>query len=59
MITQRGKEMDLETLKQAKPYIRSILAFLLKLRVPTNPATSCYCDADDFISQLERDVKDA
>lgn len=51
-------EKDLETLEQAKPYIRSILAFILKLRMgSTWGEDTCYKTADSFIRQLEYDVK--
>ena len=57
---------DLETLAAGKPFIRSILAFLLYLRFggPTTSAKPCnynigeaYCEADHFLDNLEKDVQ--
>lgn len=54
-----NKEVDLETLKQGRPYIRSILAVVFKIRFSTWDTTQCYTQADVFIKQLERDVKES
>ena len=52
-----NNKADLETLKQGKPYIRSILAVVFKLRFGLWDVTQCYTQADVFIKKLEEDVK--
>ncbi len=47
---------DLDTLKDAKPFLRSILAFLVYLRY-ASPYDTCYAKADSFIAQLEADLE--
>lgn len=54
---------DLEDLKQARPYIRSVVALALYLRFggsfagkPTPTVDDCYRAADLFVDQLEADV---
>lgn len=54
-----NKEVDLATLKQGKPYIRSVLAFILRLRFGNWDVSNCYTTADVFITQLERDIKES
>ena len=46
---------DLEALAQGLPYIRSIMAFLIHLRL-TDPPPKCYAKADEFIAQLKADL---
>ena len=48
---------DLETLRKARPYLRSLLAFFVHLRSPEVPAANCYVTADQFLVQLEHDIK--
>lgn len=49
---------DLEVLKQAKPFIRSILAFIVYVRFGTMRSTDeCYINADKFIDRLEKDLR--
>jgi hypothetical protein len=51
-------QADLETPKQGKPYIRSILAVLFKLRFGSMwDKDDCYKQADLFVKQLEDDVR--
>ena len=52
-----NNKADLETLKRGKPYIRSALAFILRLRFPTYTFEQCYSEADKFSKKLEEDVK--
>jgi hypothetical protein len=49
---------DRAIMSAAKPYIRSIAAFLLALRFGTAWTTDqCYKQADKFIAQLEDDLR--
>jgi len=43
--------------KQASPYIRSILAFLFRMRYTMWDHTHCYKEADKFIAQLKEDIE--
>lgn len=55
-----NKELDLATLNQGKPYIRSILAVVFKLRFGGMwGVEECYTQADIFIKQLDRDIKES
>lgn len=57
---------DLQTIKKARPYIRSIASFILFLRFGAVASHSdgsikeqirgCYTMADEFAAQLEEDV---
>lgn len=50
-------QQDLKNLKQATPYVRSILSFCLYITfggLRTTP--DCYKKADEFIKQLTSDV---
>lgn len=56
------KTSDLETLAQAKPYIRVILAFISHIRYGYQHSGATVADyhftnADIFIQQLEDDLK--
>jgi hypothetical protein len=51
---------DLEVFEQARPYIRSVLAFLVLLRFgefPTRPNTP-YEVADTFLDRLRTDIQE-
>jgi hypothetical protein len=60
-------KQDLETLKAGKPYLRSILAFLIYMRfgsIPDKdegmgekPLQGAYALADYFLNQLKKDVE--
>ena len=52
---------DLEALMKARPYIRSVLAFLIYLRngEKLNGLTAAYCKADEFLGALHDDVQRA
>ena len=50
---------DLKVLTEGKPFIRSVLAFLIYLRFGRTEIKNtpmCYAQADDFINQLEKDL---
>jgi len=49
---------DREIVAKAKPFIRSVLAFLIYLRRGAAPGSvvECYPDADNFIAQLQQDM---
>lgn len=50
---------DLKTLEEGKPFIRSVVAFILYLRFgSTWPIDSCYRKADEFIGALKNDLKE-
>ena len=49
---------DLETLKKARPYLRTILAILFKLNRIKNSVEEDYKLADVYLRQLEKDIKD-
>lgn len=64
----QDREDDREVVQQAKPFIRSIAAFLLYLRFGSpaheeNPNVFCYTvakahdDADRFLKVLDEDLK--
>lgn len=57
----RQQEEELAVLKQARPYIRSLLAFILHIKfageVDDWSEEMAYEEADRFIRQLENDVK--
>ena len=46
---------------QARPYVRSVLAFLIYLRngEKLNGLTAAYCKADEFLGALHDDVQRA
>lgn len=49
---------QLEDLKAAKPYLRTLLAFVLYASRPVQFSQAmAYAKADDFLSQLEDDVR--
>lgn len=50
-------EKDLETVRQARPYIRTVMAFLFSLKEPYASVQSCYGRADMFLDQLEKDIE--
>jgi hypothetical protein len=52
---------DLEVLRQARPYVRSVLAFLIYLRngEKLNGLAASYCKADEFLGVLHDDVEKA
>ena len=52
---------DLEVLRQARPYVRSVLAFLIYLRngEKLNGLTAAYLKADEFLGHLHDDVEKA
>jgi hypothetical protein len=54
-----NKSEDLEVIRQARPYVRSILAFVAFLRWgrEKRDAAFCYEMADVFLDQLRADVK--
>lgn len=54
-----GKLKDLAVLKAARPYVRSILAFLIGVRLgfASSQVGIYYHMADQFIAQLVEDVK--
>ncbi len=54
-----NRNTDKDTLEAGKPYLRSILAFLLYLRYENMHIATAYTTADEFIGQLEIDVSDA
>lgn len=43
-------------LSQARPYLRTAIALLMKLRSPDATAAICYDQADLFVDRLEKDV---
>jgi hypothetical protein len=49
---------DKQVLAEAKPFIRSVLAFLMFTFRGTGLASigQCYGDADTFIAELEKDL---
>lgn len=51
---------DLETLNDAKPFLRGVLAFLVYLVKAKDKAQieDCYTAADRFIGKLEEDLKE-
>lgn len=50
-----NRNQDLRDFEEAKPYLRSALAFLAYLRRDT--VEGCYEIADLFLSKLEEDLK--
>lgn len=49
---------DLKTLQEARPYIRSALAFLVFMRLGICENDAQYYEtADVFLNQLERDLR--
>ncbi len=53
----KNRPDDLEMLQDAKPFLRSILAFLLYLRFGQNTTEAGYPMADYFLSRLEADLE--
>jgi hypothetical protein len=61
----KASEEDLATLKQATPYVRSALAFLLFMRfglfkgvTPEDAVAQCYAGADMFLQRLHKDLRE-
>ncbi len=52
----KNRADDLEMLQEAKPFLRSILAFLVNLRYEQTVEES-YAEADMFLAQLEADLE--
>jgi hypothetical protein len=50
-----NREEDKATLEEARPFIRSILAFSIYLRYSAK-TQDCYGLADEFIDQLKKDL---
>lgn len=54
-------QADVDTLKQARPYLRALLAFAFRLRYGGSPhlwtTVRCYSEAEEFIQTLIVDVK--
>ncbi len=50
----KRQESDLEDFREGKPYIRTALAFLLRLK--NYDFREAYQEADRFIDQLEKDI---
>lgn len=48
---------DVEELRKARPYIRSVLAFLIYMRYEGAPSDMSYRIADAFIDQLAADLE--
>ena len=48
---------NLETFAQARPFLRTAMAFLLHMRDLSMPGPVCYVAADHFLDQLETDLK--
>jgi hypothetical protein len=53
-----NRKDDLDILKEGKPFILGILAFLVYLRFgSTKSVDNCYAVADKFIRKLETDLE--
>lgn len=53
----RAMKADVEELRKARPYIRSVLAFLIYMRYEGAPSDMSYRIADAFIDQLAADLE--
>lgn len=51
-----AKPADIEMVKEALPYLRSLVALVIYLRSPINGIDESYKRADKFISQLQADL---
>jgi hypothetical protein len=55
------REMEIDELKRARPYLRSVLAFLVYLRfgpgLEPHPFIDCYEAADHFLMVLRNDLR--
>lgn len=53
------RKEDIEVLKQARPYLRSLLAFIIYLRWGKYPHDKkfAYREADEFVRDLEQEVE--
>ena len=47
---------SVEEIKQARPIIRSVLAFLVFMRTGRTPEDGAYRVADEFLDELESDL---
>lgn len=48
---------DFDSLQQAKPFLRTLMAFCLYLRDPVRGTENVYKQADIFIQKLTEDLK--
>lgn len=53
-------ETDAEVLRQAQPFIRTAMAFIMYIRGLSSAPNidTCYRNADTFLVTLERDIKE-
>lgn len=51
------RDNELEDLQRAEPYIRTFLAFIWKLRFPSETTGACYMAVDEFIGALKEDIQ--
>lgn len=56
-MTERDKKDRKDDANALIPFVRSILAFALKLRLPNTTTQTCYQGADEFIAQLNKDLE--
>lgn len=55
--TLRNKREDLETLQHTRPYLRTLMAFLLEMRYSVRTTDQNYKTADKYLDNLQADVE--
>lgn len=58
-MNERQREVEIEALERAEPYIRMVVALLMCLRWGggIGAHTTCYKEADKYIDQLRKDIQ--